>query len=119
MKNLRTLSLFSGCGGMDLGFLQAGYDIVYAIDNDKYAVQTYNANFHNKAILEDINNISLDSLPQFDVLIGGFPCQPFAIPGKRLGFQDIRGTLFFRIAEIIKSAPPYICARKCKKYSYS
>lgn len=100
--SLKVLSLFSGCGGLDKGFSDAGYDIVWANDFDKYAVETYNTNFENKAVLGDINKIEIEELPDFDVLIGGFPCQPFSMMGKERGFEDTRGTLFFRIAEIIK-----------------
>ena len=96
------LSLFSGCGGLDKGFENAGYNIVWANDVDKYACETYAANFENKIVYGDINKIQLSELPKFDVLIGGFPCQPFSMMGHELGFEDTRGTLFFRIAEIIQ-----------------
>jgi DNA (cytosine-5)-methyltransferase 1 len=99
---MRILSLFSGCGGLDKGFQNAGYDIVWANDFDKYAVQTYKENFGDHIVLGDINDIPLEELPDFDVLIGGFPCQPFSMMGEKRGFEDARGTLFFRIAEIIK-----------------
>lgn len=99
---MRVLSLFCGCGGLDMGFVNAGYDIVWANDFDKYAVQTYQANFDHQVVLGDINSVNLDDLPDFDVLIGGFPCQPFSMMGSEKGFSDARGTLFFRIAEIIK-----------------
>lgn len=99
---MRILSLFSGCGGLDKGFQNAGYDIVWANDFDKYAVQTYKENFGDHIVLGDINDIPLETLPDFDVLIGGFPCQPFSMMGEKRGFEDARGTLFFRIAEIIK-----------------
>ena len=99
---MKVLSLFSGIGGLDTGFSNAGFDIIWANDFDKYAVETYSANYRNPIRLGDINDISLDSLPDFDVLIGGFPCQPFSMMGSELGFEDTRGTLFFRIAEIIK-----------------
>lgn len=98
---MRVVSLFSGIGGLDKGFEEAGYNIIWANDFDKYAVQTYNANFENKAILADITEYSLEDIPEFDVLIGGFPCQPFSMMGQQKGFEDTRGTLFFRIAEII------------------
>ena len=99
---MRILSLFCGCGGLDKGFDEAGYNIVWANDFDKYAVETYKANFGDNVIFGDINEIELNSLPEFDVLIGGFPCQPFSMMGAEKGFEDTRGTLFFRIAEIIK-----------------
>ena len=99
---MRILSLFSGCGGLDKGFVDAGYDVVWANDFDKYAVQTYQANFGDHIVLGDINKIEITDLPAFDMLIGGFPCQPFSMMGEDRGFEDARGTLFFRIAEILK-----------------
>ena len=98
---MRVVSLFCGIGGLDKGFIDAGYSVVWANDFDKYAVQTYNANFDTKATLADITEYPLEEIPEFDVLIGGFPCQPFSIMGQQKGFEDTRGTLFFRIAEII------------------
>ena len=99
---MKVLSLFSGIGGLDAGFEKTGFKIVWANDFDKYAVETYKANYDSSIVLGDINEIPLDSLPDFDILIGGFPCQPFSMMGSELGFEDARGTLFFRIAEIIK-----------------
>lgn len=100
-NKLKVVSLFSGIGGLDQGFKENGYEVVWANDFDKYAVQTYKANYHTPIILGDINEISLDEIPDCDVLIGGFPCQPFSMMGQQKGFEDTRGTLFFRIAEII------------------
>ncbi len=99
---MRVVSLFSGIGGLDQGFIDAGYDVIWANDFDKYAVQTYELN-NPKGIMNfgDINNIPLEDIPEHDVLIGGFPCQPFSMMGEQRGFEDTRGTLFFRIAEII------------------
>ena len=99
---MNVVSLFCGIGGLDKGFIDAGYDVIWANDFDKYAVETYNANFDIKATLGDINEINLKDIPAHDVLIGGFPCQPFSMMGEQRGFEDARGTLFFRIAEIIK-----------------
>ncbi|EET62933.1 DNA (cytosine-5-)-methyltransferase [Marvinbryantia formatexigens DSM 14469] len=98
---MKVVSLFSGIGGLDRGFLDTGYDVIWANDFDKYAVQTYKANFGEHIVLGDINEIPLDEIPDCDVLIGGFPCQPFSMMGQQKGFEDTRGTLFFRIAEII------------------
>ena len=97
------VSLFSGAGGLDLGFHQQGFNIVWANDFDKFAVQTYNENFPIPAVFGDLNEIKLDSIPLADVVIGGFPCQPFSMMGHEKGFEDARGTLFFRIVEIINS----------------
>ena len=98
---MRVISLFSGIGGLDKGFVDAGFKIVWANDFDKYAVQTYNANFDVPSTLADITTYPIEDIPEFDVLIGGFPCQPFSMLGRQKGFEDTRGTLFFRIAEII------------------
>jgi len=96
------VSLFCGIGGLDKGFIDAGYNVIWANDFDKYAVETYRANYNHQVILGDINEISLEEIPAHDILIGGFPCQPFSMMGEQRGFEDARGTLFFRIAEIIK-----------------
>ena len=99
---MKVVSLFSGIGGLDKGFVDAGYEVVWANDFDRYAVETYKANYSNEIVLGDINEIPLESIPVCDVVIGGFPCQPFSMMGEQRGFEDARGTLFFRIAEIIK-----------------
>lgn len=98
---MKVVSFFSGLGGLDKGFVDTGYDIIWANDFDKFAVQTYKANFGEHIVLGDINEIPLNEIPDCDVLIGGFPCQPFSMMGQQKGFEDARGTLFFRIAEII------------------
>lgn len=100
---MKVASLFCGCGGLDLGFDMAGYEIVWSNDFDKYAVQTYNLNFKHSAVCDDITTLDINEIPEHDVLIGGFPCQPFSIMGKEQGFEDHRGTLFFRVTEIIKN----------------
>ena len=98
---MNVVSLFSGIGGLDQGFIEAGFDVIWANDLDKYAAKTYCANFPNSTMnLGDINRIPLSSIPQHDILIGGFPCQPFSMMGDQKGFEDTRGT-FFRVAEII------------------
>lgn len=99
----KVISLFSGAGGLDLGFHQAGFEIIWANDFDKFAVQTYKENFTNNIILDDINNINLSEIPDTDVIIGGFPCQPFSMMGSQLGFEDTRGTVFFTIVKLIKT----------------
>lgn len=96
------VSLFSGVGGFDLGFEQAGFNIKWANDKDKFAVQTYKANIGSQIVEGDINDL-LSSIPSHDVLIGGFPCQPFSVLGKQEGFEDERGTLFFTLKEILKT----------------
>ncbi|WP_298840081.1 DNA cytosine methyltransferase [Clostridium sp.] len=107
MEN-RVCSLCSGCGGLDLGFIQAGFNVIWANDMDKYAVETYKANIGDYIVQDDINNVEIDKIPKHDILIAGFPCQPFSIMGKERGFEDHRGSLFFRICEIIDFHTPKI-----------
>lgn len=105
---LKVLSLFSGVGGIDLPFEEEGFKVIYANDFDQFAVQTYNENFEVGATLADITKVDPKDLPNADVLIGGFPCQPFSIAGYRKGFEDTRGTLFFNVANILKEKKPSV-----------
>ncbi|MFV0498962.1 MAG: DNA cytosine methyltransferase [Bacilli bacterium] len=98
-------SLFSGGGGLDLGFKKAGFDIQWAIDNNKNAVSTYKANIGNHIICDDINAIDLVTIPHVDVVIGGPPCQSFSLAGKR-DVEDERGQLVWRYIQIIKHIEP-------------
>lgn len=99
---MNVVSLFSGIGGLDKGFIDAGYNVIWSNDFDQYAALTYENNYRDGTMhLGDITQIGLDEIPPHDVLIGGFPCQPFSMMGEEKGFEDTRGTLFFRIAEII------------------
>lgn len=97
----KTISLFAGIGGFDLAFSNAGFDIIWANDFDKYCAQTYKANIGDKMILGDIND-HLNEIPKHDILVAGFPCQPFSTLGKLKGFEDERGTLFFTIKNILE-----------------
>lgn len=98
---MRVCSLFSGIGGIDLGFKQAGFDIVWANEFDQDAAKTYRYNFGADHLVEaDIRTVDPKSIPDFDVLVAGFPCQPFSIMGRQKGFKDPRGMLFFEIARI-------------------
>ena len=102
-------SLFSGIGGIDLGFKQAGFDIVWANEFDKDAARTYRNNLGGEHLVErDIRRIKSDEIPDFDILVAGFPCQPFSIAGRQKGFDDPRGNLFFEIARIVKDKRPSI-----------
>lgn len=99
----KTVSLFSGIGGLDLGFEYAGFNVIWANDFDKYACETYKANVGNNIVLGDIRE-EKKNIPDHDILIGGFPCQPFSTFGKLQGFKDEkgRGTMFFEIKDIVK-----------------
>lgn len=108
VKN-KLLSLFAGVGGIELGFTQTGKcQTVYANDFDKYTEIQYNINNKNKLILKDIHEVNPDTIPDCDIIVGGFPCQAFSIAGKRLGFKDPRGTLFFEMLRIIKAKQPKV-----------
>lgn len=98
-----TVSLFSGIGGFDLGFMYAGFNVIWANDFEKFACETYKANVGDHICCGDIR-IEKEKIPPHDVLIGGFPCQPFSTLGKLQGFDDQagRGTLFFQITDIIQ-----------------
>lgn len=105
---MRYLSLFSGIGGFELGIQQA-YERPFCIgysEIDKYAIKIYQSNFPSHKNYGDITKINTDDLPYFDLLVGGFPCQAFSIAGKRKGFEDTRGTLFFEIARILRAKQP-------------
>ncbi len=92
-----------------MGFKQAGYDIVWANEYDAAACKTYRHNFGNTHLVEaDIKTITAESIPNFDVLTAGFPCQPFSIAGRQRGFGDKRGNLFFEITRIIDAKRPKI-----------
>ena len=103
---MKYISLFAGIGGFDLALNRLGHECVWANEWDKYAGQIYNNRFNTKIDSRDIRLVKTDELPDFDLLVGGFPCQAFSIAGKRMGFEDTRGTLFFEIARIIKDKRP-------------
>lgn len=105
-KNINLLDLFSGIGGFSLGIQQAGLDIGWHgySEIDKYANELFKRRFKDAEELGSITDVSYQSLKgkKLDLLTGGFPCQAFSIAGKRRGFEDTRGTLFFEIARILK-----------------
>ena len=126
MNEIRVADLFGGIGGFRLGIEKAGrcrqtadlqeqgdrgisiesnkrqytFNTVWYCEIDKYAVETYNKNFKENWEVQDITKAEPSDLPDFDMLCGGFPCQSFSIAGKRKGFKDTRGTLFFEICRI-------------------
>lgn len=104
---MKVASFFAGIGGICYGFKQAGFDVPYANEWDKKACENYRAN-HTGTNLEegDIKAIKAESLPDFDVFAGGFPCQSYSLAGRREGLTDVRGTLFFEIVRILKGKRP-------------
>ena len=109
LQNMKVCSLFSGIGGIDLGFRQAGFNIVWANEYDAAACKTYRHNLGDAHLVEaDIRDVSAKDIPDFDVLVAGFPCQPFSVAGKQKGFNDKRGNLFFEITRIIDEKRPKV-----------
>ena len=132
---MKYLSLFSGVGGFELGIDRAvrqlqpelegqdnsqdhtdkrgmfnsGATCIGYSEIDKYATQIYQQHFPNHKNYGDITKINADELPDFDCLVGGFPCQAFSIAGKRGGFEDTRGTMFFELARILRAKQPRLC----------
>ncbi len=105
-RKLRTIDLFAGIGGIRLGFEHFGCENVFTSEWDKDAQIMYEANFGEKPF-GDITEISPKEIPDHDILLAGFPCQPFSIIGNMQGFSDTRGTLFFNIEEILRVKQPY------------
>ncbi len=109
---LKFIDLFAGLGGIRLGFEQACQDrgieteCVLTSEIKPYAIQTLKHNHHHENFVGDIFQVKNEDIPLFDFLFGGFPCQPFSASGKRNGFADTRGTLFFEIERIIKYHQP-------------
>lgn len=105
---IKIVSLFSGIGGFEEGLKMAGidYDVVFASEVDAAAQKSYSANFDSANLYGDITKVDEKEIPNHDLLLAGFPCQSFSIAGKRKGFEDIRGTLFFDVARIINEKKP-------------
>ncbi len=101
----KVVSLFSGGGGLDLGFKKAGYELLWAIDNNKDAVNTYRRNIGSEIVCDDIALVDIDSIPSCDVIIGGPPCQSFSLAGNR-HCDDDRGKLVWQYIEIIDKKRP-------------
>ena len=112
---LKFFDLFAGIGGFRLGMERAGHECIGSCEWDKHARETYKKNFGSYPEYDDAKDLHPQSLPYFDVLCAGFPCQAFSIAGKRLGFEDTRGTIFFEIARIAKEKrPPYLFLENVK-----
>jgi len=107
MVNMKTIDLFAGVGGIRLGMEQAGFNTVFSNDFDAKCQMTFDLNFSNPSMTcKSIDDLLHNEIPDFDVLTGGFPCQPFSVAGKRGGFKDERGNHFFTIARLIDLRRP-------------
>lgn len=99
---LKVASLFAGIGGIDLGFDKAGAKTIWANEIDEKCSITYSANFKSDLVVEDIQKIKGSDIPKVDLLVAGFPCQPFSVAGYRKGFKDDRGNMFFEIIRLVE-----------------
>ncbi|MFW0782350.1 DNA cytosine methyltransferase [Rossellomorea marisflavi] len=112
---MKVVSLFSGCGGLDLGFVQAGYEMIWANDIDTDAVETYKTNIGNHIIHGDLKEISSSQIPKADVVIGGFPCQGFSMANRFRVLEDERNSLYREFFRVIKDLQPkYFVAENVK-----
>ena len=117
----KTVSLFSGCGGLDLGFIGGfktfkgknlkrfspnSFEIIWANDIEIKAVETYKKNIGNHVICEDIGNINISDIPNCEIVLGGFPCQDFSIAGKRKGLESERGNLYKQMLRVVRDKKP-------------
>ena len=111
-KMYKSIDLFAGIGGIRLGFDQAFKDdikTVFVSEWDEKAVETYKANFNDGLdVTGDITKVDEKDIPDHDILLAGFPCQAFSLAGRKRGFEDARGTLFFDVARIIKYHKPKV-----------
>lgn len=105
MSRFTFIDLFAGIGGIRIPFDELGGSCVFSSEWDKSAQQMYHANYGHMPA-GDITQIKTADIPQHDILLAGFPCQPFSIIGKGLGFADTRGTLFFDIERILRDKKP-------------
>lgn len=112
MKEIKFIDLFAGMGGFRLGFEQAVLEqnktpiCVFSSEIKPYAIKVYKDNYNNEDVAGDITKIDSSEIPNFDVLLAGFPCQAFSNAGKRQGFLDTRGTMFFEVERILKEKKP-------------
>lgn len=112
-KCIRFIDLFAGIGGMRQGLENSCHQLgissscVFTSEIKKHAISTYQANFQDSNIYGDISKISTREIPDFDILLAGFPCQPFSTAGTRQGFLDTRGTLFFEIERVLEAKQPF------------
>jgi DNA (cytosine-5)-methyltransferase 1 len=115
VKKYSVAGLFSGCGGLDLGFINAGFDVIWANDFYKDAVETYKANIGDHIIHEDITKIPSENIPNMDILLGGFPCQGFSVANIKRSMEDERNFLYKEMLRIVKDKKPkYFLAENVK-----
>lgn len=101
------IDLFAGIGGIRLGFENNGFECVFSSENNEACIKMYEENFREKPY-GDITQLNINEVPEHDILCAGFPCQAFSIAGKRKGFEETRGTLFFDVLRIINHKKPKV-----------
>lgn len=112
---MKVVSLFSGAGGLDWGFIKAGHEVIWANDNFEDAVKTYKRNIGDHIICEDISKISSAEIPSHDILIGGFPCQGFSVANIKRGGHDERNKLYLEFLRVlIDKQPKFFLAENVK-----
>lgn len=104
--NQRIVSLFSGCGGLDLGFENTGYDVVFANDKEEHVEQTYNENHDSTITIKDIRDLDYSEIPDCEGIVGGPPCQTWSLAGNLDGADDERGGVFYDYIDIIQAKQP-------------
>lgn len=105
-SKLRIASLFAGAGGLDLGFIQAGHDVVWAVDSDTDACETYKKNIGPHIVNADVEAVDLEEIPEVDLVIGGFPCQGFSMANMSRDVSDERNTLYKAFVKAISLKKP-------------
>ena len=105
-QKIDVISLFSGCGGMDLGFYQSGFNILWANDIDQKACETYEKNIGKHIVDGDIQKLDYSTIPNADLILGGFPCQDFSMIWKRGGITTKRGNLYRSFVDIVALKEP-------------
>jgi len=114
-NKLKVASLFAGAGGLDLGFKRAGFQIVWANDNEEDSCATYATNIGDHIICDDIENIDLSTIPDVDIVIGGFPCQGFSVANTGRSVDDSRNILYKTfVATVKEKQPKYFLAENVK-----
>lgn len=103
---MNVVSLFSGAGGLDLGFVRAGHRIVWANDLYRDAVETYRANLGDHIVCEDISKVPSEAIPDCDIVIGGFPCQGFSVANTKRSLDDSRNILYRELLRVIQDKRP-------------
>lgn len=103
---MKVVSLFSGAGGLDLGFKMAGHEIIWANDLYEDAVETYRHNLGDHIVCEDISKIDAEEIPECDIIIGGFPCQGFSVANMKRHETDERNALYKQLIRIIDAKKP-------------